>query len=469
MNARLKNDDSQRCSTESDAVGGADSTLSLLNNVSIKLKDYLMSEAKDEEQNRTDESELVEETQNEMQTTEAVEEQSKIVENQQSDSSKDSGDKKMAYTIVETDIKRMIKELLEESKDLKNSIVATGVEEEPTVSFTQLSKSYDSFFICRNLCNDLINMACNTNAYTLKNRKHLNVTFRQDNEKDVESILTTLVENVLNRKCPQQQQMCINFCLVQTNFKNKSRKNNLDSTMIKFRESNVYILTKKLRKLPPGTIIFPPKVTVHNLSTTKRIKLIPSENSLINRVRRSAALLMALYDEMRDYSYYSCTSNILCDLYGSMIKQGLISLTNLKSERSIQNVSPAEDQTESPRSSESTPISSTTSDNPTTSSYSTASKITEVTTSSNDSSSSESEDDTYATSKRDMLPNLKYTYQSDEEVNTPEEIKWIDENVIRNGACRDMNIKDVRQLDKDSASDKYPYVSINEEEAFLKK
>lgn len=490
-----------------DTVSSTDSTLSLLNNVSLKLKNYLMSEieeteidqSKSKSMNVLDEKLKLEDKDNSIKVhcTDSVNNQTEELqngklneitqdkgcmdfsENQTIGPTEETDDKKLAYTIVETDIKRMIKELLQESKDLKTTIVATGIQEEPTPSFTQLSKSFDSFLICRNLCNELINVACSKHICSLKARKHLNVTFKRDIEQEVESILTSLLENVLTRKSSLQQ-VCVNFCLVQSNPRRKIKRYVLDTGTIKYRDSSVYILTKKLYSLEPPVKkkMYPPKVTVRNLSTSKRIKFVTAENSLTSRIRRSAALLMALYDEMRDYSYYSCTSNILCDLYESMIKQGLISLTNIKQEKSVENAPPREnilanstnENSNQERRIISAPSSTTTfsyMNNPCSSSCRNPSNISDLTESvSNNSLSSESEDED--TTRKLILPNLKYTYQSVEEINTPEEVKEIDDNVNQNGNCRDVNIKDFNPRSDESVSVHYENVTINENEAFIK-
>ncbi|GJQ71261.1 hypothetical protein Trydic_g11000 [Trypoxylus dichotomus] len=364
INASCDNNNLPNITTTSDALSSTDSTLSLLNNVSVKLRNYL-SEVKNNENDKNKENiNVLDENAGMKKNHNLMVVQSSALIKQQDNSCSDklnpyietdgyleskenqtilndeADDKKLAYTIAETDIKRMIKELLQESKDLKNSIVATGIQEEPSSSFTKISRSFDSFLICRSLCNELVNVACNKHICSLKARKHLNVSFKRDTEQEVEYILTSMLENVFSQK-PMTQKVCVNFCLVQTNASDKTQKHEPDASTKKFRESYVYILTKRLYKIDARVrkLISPPKVTVHNLSTNKRIKFVTAENSLMSRIRRSAALLMALYDEMRDYSYYSCTSNILCDLYESMIKQGLISMTNLKQELTTDNTS----------------------------------------------------------------------------------------------------------------------------------
>ncbi|KAK9751626.1 hypothetical protein QE152_g4885 [Popillia japonica] len=524
-----------------DTVSNVDSTLSLLNNVSIKLENYL-SEVKNNilaadtcatETGSSENSDLKQEeslpvilaAESDIKTETGSSENSDLKQeeslpvilaaesdikteqkaqlialHQEKNSSAEvieypttendeAEDKKLAYTIVESDIKRMIKELLQESNNLKNSIVATGIQEEPASSFSEISKSLDSFIICRGICNDLLNAVFNKHISTLKTRHNLIVNFKRDAEKEADYVLTKLLENVITQKSVPKQQVQVNYCLIQTNSKSNRRKQESDPSTRKFRESIVYILTKQLYKMkvPSKKEIHPPKVTVHNLSMSKRIRFASSENSLICRIRRSAALLMALirrsaallmalYDEMRDYSYYNCTSNILCDLYESMIKQGLISLTNLRQHKSIENIvlqRNIQSEVISENSDHQFPTtstlplqSSTDSNTDPRSSCSNPSNMPDIRTSpSSDSSSSESDDE--HAPRRTILPNLKYTYQSDLEINTPEEVKIIDENAAQNGACRDVNIKEFL-ISEESISIDYEIVSINENEAFIK-
>lgn len=485
-----------------DTVSNVDSTLSLLNNVSIKLENYL-SEVKNNilaadtcatETGSSENSDLKQEeslpvilaAESDIKTEQKVQlialhpeknSSAEVIEYPTTEND-EAEDKKLAYTIVESDIKRMIKELLQESNNLKNSIVATGIQEEPASSFSEISKSLDSFIICRGICNDLLNAVFNKHISTLKTRHNLIVNFKRDAEKEADYVLTKLLENVITQKSVPKQQVQVNYCLIQTNSKSNRRKQESDPSTRKFRESIVYILTKQLYKMkvPSKKEIHPPKVTVHNLSMSKRIRFASSENSLICRIRRSAALLMALYDEMRDYSYYNCTSNILCDLYESMIKQGLISLTNLRQHKSIENIvlqRNIQSEVISENSDHQFPTtstlplqSSTDSNTDPRSSCSNPSNMPDIRTSpSSDSSSSESDDE--HAPRRTILPNLKYTYQSDLEINTPEEVKIIDENAAQNGACRDVNIKEFL-ISEESISIDYEIVSINENEAFIK-
>nr|XP_022917971.1 putative leucine-rich repeat-containing protein DDB_G0290503 isoform X1 [Onthophagus taurus] len=369
----------------------------------------------------------------------------------------------MVYAQAEADIKTMIKELLRETEDIKESIIAT-----------KLRSKNSSAEMCKEIVEDMINFVKEDIPMEADMKRGNEKETVQETSETIQEILNTIIGKVYStvEAKAEENAVSVNYCLVRNHFHDKSKKH--DSRVVT--ANKLFRAFYKIKR--NFNTCVGPKVTVINLSPTSQ-RFLRSDEKLTNKIRRSAALLMALYEEMRDYSYYSCTSNILCDLYESMSKnerylnhqqipRGSNFITNVNSNVffNYQTITDVDLKVESNEEPETSTVQFFDKPNCSTSNEEGSSVVLPhfknlPTSTSNSSIYSDEEEIPFS----GILPNLRYTYHSQEEINSDEEMMKIDNNVAVN-AGRDLGL-DVPLTESLSIDSIHADIAINESENFI--